>query len=578
MTGLNAIYRFTSLTPTDEEKITRMCANGVAPTVWSNETCALAHSKRLFCNDNKSLVIVLAGEIYNTPELRKDLSTEGEVFHTGMQHEVIALLYNKYGIECLEHLRGYFALCIYDVQKNKLYVARDRMGESTLYYAQIPTGIVVSTELKNILSEYIGSPQINITSLLEPIRYNAPLDMEKTWVNQIKRIQHGHYLEIDAEGIVDNQYWKRSHEPQFVGNKQEALEHTLDLMQESVDLTMRSDKPIAIMLSGGIDSCAIAALAQRSGHKVHTITVGFGGNVEYDERSLARRFADEQGFDYNEIVLNPDDYLSAFEELTHYIDEPVTDSAVIAQWVMYKKMRELGYEVVLSGMGGDELFYNYVGYNQQADARQLHHLFNQICPINTLERKKKWFDIMRKHWKALLMPQAWHLTNESSYVSWYYEPYKRFIEDAILEYKGKKYPLIDYTPHQLFTECPIGNELEQAYDDAIDRVMIGAYLYLGGRVANANEIEVRCPLIDYKLVDYVMRLPHGIVGRNKSFMKEILKDILPEYILYGKKRGFTPTTNYPQMIADKHKYKYIHSSFPFYPVAIADQVLSLLLK
>lgn len=578
MIGINAIYRFTSLIPTDEEKIARMSANGVSPAVWSNETCVLSHSKRLYCNDSKSLVIVLDGEIYNTPELHKDLLAEGDVLYTDMQHEVIALLYNKHGIKCLELLRGYFALSIYDVLKNKLYVVRDRMGESTLYYAQIPTGIVVSTELKNILSEYISSPQINITSLLEPIRYIAPLDMEKTWVHQIKRIQHGHYLEIDADGIVDNQYWKRNHEPQFVGKKQEALEHTLDLMQESVDLTMRSDRPIAIMLSGGVDSCAVAALAKRSGHEVHTITVGFGGNVEYDERSVARRFADEQGFDYNEVVLNPDDYLSAFEDLTHYIDEPISDSAVIAQWVMYKKMRELGYEVVLSGMGGDELFYNYSGYNHQADARKLHHQFNQICPIDTFEKKKQWLKMMRANWKALLMPQAWHLTNESSYVSWYDEPYKRFLEDAILEFKGKKYPLIDYTPHQMFAECSIGNELKQAYDDAIDRVMVGAYLYLGGRVAHANKIEVRCPLIDYKLVDYVMRLPFEMIGRNKSFMKELLKDILPDYILHSKKRGFTPATNYPQVIANKHNYKYIRSSLPFYPAAIADRVLSLLMK
>ena len=578
MTGINAIYRFTTVTPVDIEKITRMTTSELLPAVWSNDTCVLSHSKQLFCNNNNSLVIVLDGEIYNIPELRKDLLSKGDVLQTNMQHEVIAHLYGIYGIKCLDYLRGYFAMCIYDVLKNKMYVARDRMGESTLYYAQLPTGLVVSTELRHILNEYIPSPQINITSLLEPIRYIAPLDMEKTWVKQIQRLQHGHYLEIDAEGIIDHQYWKRSHKPQFVGSKQEALDKTLELMQESVDLTMRSDKPIAIMLSGGIDSCAVAALAKRGGHEVHTITVGFGGDVEYDERSIARRFAKEQGFDYNEVVLNPDDYITAFEELSHHIDEPMTDSAVMAQWVMYKKVKELGYDVVLSGMGGDELFYNYAGYNNLADARKLRHQFDQICPIDTLEKKKQWFKMMRANWKALVMPQAWHLTNESSYVPWYHESYQNFIQDATLEYNGIVYYLKDYTPHHQFHECTIGLELDQSYDDAIDRVMVGAFLYLGGRMANYNDIEVRCPLIDYNLVDYIMKLPKHMLTRNKSFMKEVLHGILPEYILLGKKRGFIPTTNYPQMIANKHSYKYIYSTHPFYSVALADQMLSLLLK
>jgi asparagine synthase (glutamine-hydrolysing) len=103
---------------------------------------------------------------------------------------------------------------------------------------------------------------------------------------------------------------------------------------------MQGDEPIAIMLSGGIDSSAVAALAKIGGHEVHTITVGFGGEVEYDERNIARRFAQEKGFDYNEVILNPEDYIQAFEELSQYIDEPITDSAVIAQWMLYKKMHQ----------------------------------------------------------------------------------------------------------------------------------------------------------------------------------------------------------------------------------------------
>ena len=229
-------------------------------------------------------------------------------------------------------------------------------------------------------------------------------------------------------------------------------------------------------------------------------------------------------------------------------------------------------------MGGDELFYNYECLNNQANARKLRHQFDQICPVDTKERKKQWYNLMRGHWKALIMPKAWYLTNESTYIPWYNDEFQRFIEGATLNINGQIIPLEDYAPHQRYPECEVGRELDQAYDDAIDRIMVGAYLYLGDRMGMGHGLEVRCPLIDYKLVEYALRLPQEMVGLNKSFMREVLKDVLPDYILNGEKRGFTPTTNYPQMVADKHNYQHIQTSAPFYPAAIADQMLSLLLK
>lgn len=556
MSGINAILRVSSITKQDVEKLTRKDQ----PSVWHGEMCAMSSTSSVLLSKDQSLVMVCAGTIYN--------ATYSDILDA----------YQQQGAACLDGLRGTFAIFIYDTRKRQLFVARDRVGEMPVYYTQIPGGLVVSSDLKSILQEYIPNPQINITGLLEPLRYIAPVDMENTWVHQIKRLQPGSYLEFDENNFNISQYWKRTRHPKADCTREEALAHTLELMQESVDVMMQGDKPIAIMLSGGVDSSAVAALAKRAGHEVHAFTIGFGGKAAYDERDIARRLAKEKGFEYNEIMLNPEDYEPAFNELMHYVDEPITDSAVIAQWMLYKKIHGMGYEVVLSGMGGDELFFNYAGLNMQAKARKLHHQFEQICPIDSFEKKKQCYRIMRAHWKALIMPQAWHMTNESSYVSWYNEPFKRFIADAKFVYRGREYKLEDYTPHLRYPECTIGSEIEQAYDDAIDRVMVGAYIYLGGIVSAANNLETRCPFLDYKLVDYVLHLPTQMVGEGKSFMKEALKDILPDYILNGKKRGFTPTTNYPQMVADKHNYQYIHTSAPFYPAAVADAMLTNLLS
>ena len=564
---MNAIIRFASVTEKD-----------VKNYQWHDEVCALGQSNPVVFNKGKTLAIISDATIYNLPELREELCAKGYACKAASAEEVILQLYELYGAKCVEHLRGMFALCIYDIPHKKLFVARDRIGEKTLYYSQIPGGLVISTDLKNILQNHIPSPQVNIHSLLEPLRYIAPLDMEQTWVQQIKRLQPGCYLEFDESSFTISQYWHTSRVPQIECSREEALARTLDLMQESVNLTMRGDKPIAIMLSGGVDSSAVASLAKRGGHEVHTITIGFGGEVEYDERAIARRLAEEKGFDHHEIVLNPEDYESAFEDLMQYVDEPITDSAVIAQWVLYKKVRELGYEVLLSGMGGDELFYNYAWLNNQANARKLRHQFDQICPVDTKERKKQWLQMMRANWKALIMPQEWHKTNESTYIPWYHDEFERFIKDATLRLNGREYQLRDYAPHQRYPECPVGRELDQAYDDAFDRVMVGAYLYLGGKVATANGIEIRCPLIDHKLVEYAMRLSQDMVGLNKNFMKEALEDILPDYILHAPKCGFTPTSHYPQMVADTHAYKYFRTSAPFYPVAVADQMLINLIQ
>lgn len=592
MNGINAIYRYSTITNEDLSKLDRMgkelkTSNVEDSIMWHNEVCILSQTtsstyefnqQSPLSNSDKSLILVCDGTIYNYQELSKDLAIKGYKCQTKYTYEVILYLYELYGKKCVDYLRGIFAFCIYDLKNKKMFVARDRMGEKTIYYANIPNGFIISTEFRTILKEYISYPQVNIRSLLEPIRYIAPLDMEQTWVKQIKRLQPGYCIEIDLDGFIISQYWNRKSVSLISCNREEALSTTLDLMSESINLTMQTNEPIAVMLSGGIDSSAVATLAKLNGHEVHSITVGFGGNVEYDERNVAKRLAKEKGFDYNEIMLNPEDYTHAFEELTQYIDEPITDSAVIAQWVLYKKLNELGYKVVLSGMGGDELFYNYAWLNNQAEARKLKHQFEQICPINTKERKKQWYKLMRAHWKALIMPQAWHMTDESTYIPWYHQQYQAFLKDAVLKYGDSVYNLSNYSPHQIYPNCQIGKEIEQAYDDAIDRIMLGAYLYLGGKMSSSNSIEVRCPLIDCKLVEYVMSLPLEMKGRNKSFMKDVLKGILPDYILNAEKRGFTPSTNYPQMIAEQHKYKHIYSSEPFYAVALADKVLSRLLE
>jgi asparagine synthase (glutamine-hydrolysing) len=319
----------------------------------------LEKGKQPLFNEDKSLVLICNGEIYNYIELKKNLLNKGHYFKSESDCETILHLYEEFGAQCLSHLRGPFSFCLWDTKKKQIFAARDRIGEKTLYYAQIPGGVTLSTELKAILKHYIQQPQINLRQLASPIRYTCPISKSDTFIEQIKRIEPGQYVLINDNGIQKYLYWKRNTDSTFSGSVSDAKDETIALMREAVEINMRSDVPIAVMLSGGVDSSAIAALAKETGREVHTITAGYKGTHDCDERKTAKRFASEKGFIYHEVELDESDFRNCFNEFTKHIDEPITDSAALAQWALYKKTKELGFKVLLGGMGGDELFYGY---------------------------------------------------------------------------------------------------------------------------------------------------------------------------------------------------------------------------
>ena len=596
MCGITSIYRFTSITASDKEKLLAMNEemHYRGPDdrgVWNDEKCALAQvrlsiiglekGKQPLFNEDKSLVLICNGEIYNYIEIKEDLISKGHIFNSDSDSETILHLYEEYGEKCLEHLRGMFAFCLWDSNKKQLFAARDRIGEKTLYYAQLPTGVIFSTELKAILKYYIDKPQLNLKSLAEPIRYTTPLNKKDTYIDQIKRVESGQYLLVDDSGIQKFNYWKRDISDRFSGSFQEAKDETLRLMRESVDISLRSDVPVAVMLSGGIDSSAIAALAKESGREVHTITAGYKGQYDCDEREVAKRFAKERGFIYHEVELDESDFKNSFEELTQYIDEPVTDSAAIAQWALYKKVKSLGFKVLLGGMGGDELFYGYGYWNKLAESLQIQRLHQDLFPWKGMEKKKKYIRFLLKNWKYVLQAGYPLRIADSSIGFWQYDDYIRFKTNAQFEYNNQLFMFSDLNLHFNYGNTLPGKELDSIYEFNFDKTMTLVYLYLSDRLGMGNSLEIRSPLVDYKLVDFVSSLPNSLKYRKdnpKYFLKEVLKGIVPDYILHAPKRGFTPPDNFIKDVVSHYKYNFFQSDFKYYNSVLADRLLSLNLK
>lgn len=505
------------------------------------------------------------------------LGFDGALYNnTESPEQLILKLYSQYGTECFHRLEGMFAFCLWDGEAQKLIVVRDRMGECTLYYAHTPGGIVISTSLKTILNDYLATPQVNVQHFLEPLRFTGPVDVENTWVEQIKRVLPGQCLEISREGIKKSFYWKRKRIANYSSKQEESYTQTLSLLKSAVEKSFSGNKKVAVMLSGGIDSSAVAALAKICGHEVHAITAGYAGSFTCDERVVARQFAKEQGFIHHEIELNENDYLQSFEELTKILDEPMTDSAAIAQWCLFKKVKELGFDVLLSGMGGDELFYGYPAWNNLGESLRIRREHESVFPWNTPEKKKHYVRFFLMNWKHIMLAGYPAKLEDKSYGWWIRDDYYKFLEDATLSIGGETVNLSDYKVYKDFPPCDLGREVDLIYDDVIDRVMVCAYLFISKKLGDAAGIEIRSPFLDHELVEYVMRLPFEykfFKGKPKQYIKNVLAGIVPDYILYANKRGFTPPDDYVKKVSDAHQYSYIHSSYGFYNSALADKML-----
>lgn len=596
MCGISAIYRYSGLENDDKIKLQAMNSemHYRGPDehgIWNDHLCGLAQTRLsiiglekgkqpLFSEDN-ALALICNGEIYNYIELRKSLRQKGHIFYSESDSETILHLYEDYGPECLEHLRGQFAFCLWDSKQKLLFAARDRIGEKILYYSQLPCAVVFSSELKVVLKNYIPRPQLNYRQLAAPIRYTSPIDKSDTYIDQIKRIESGQYIIVDRCGLRKYTYWNRDMTPRFSGTASQAKQETHRLMRESVDIHLRSDVPVAVMLSGGIDSSAIAALAKETGREVHTITAGYKGQHDCDERSVAKRFANENNLIYHEVELDENDFNNCFEEFTAHLDEPVTDSAALAQWALYRKVKSLGFKVLLGGMGGDELFYGYPYWNQLGESLTLHREHQRLHPWDTMQKKRQFVRFLLKHWKYVLKGGYPKKISDKSIGIWQYEDYKKFADTASIQWDGQEIHFKDIDLSYAFPQGEIGTEIDIAYDFQFSYIMTLVYLYLSDREGMGNSIEIRSPLLDYKLVEFVSSLPIELKYRKdqpKYFMKKVLKEVLPEYILNGPKKGFTPPNAFIQDVVKNYDYQFFKAEHKFYNTILADRLLTLHLQ
>lgn len=465
-------------------------------------------------------------------------------------------------------------VCEWRDESRELRVARDKIGVQTLYYAQLPTSVIVATDLKDILP-HIAYPKINMLNLAQPIRYNFPIDLQQTWIEQIKRVRAGEELTIDQKGIRSHIYWKRDHTPSFKGTKQDALAEALRLLRKSVkECIETSEGPVAVLLSGGIDSTSLAALTKEILQEVHVISAGYKGNnyTACDERPVARQFAQEKGLIYHEVELDVNDFQSYLDEVIPYLDEPCFDINCMVQYALYKKAAELGFKTILVGLGGDEIFYSYAQRHAEVEAIRLRHEFYQLYPV-----RKHWKDYLRfvaKNYKHLLLPNHPARIDESMLTAWTYEDYKRFAKDAVID--GERFADVD-----VHVSLPESTTIQYMYDFVGATFAVNMCVYMAEKMSAANGVEARYPILAPELVEFMDSLPMDMkfdIKQPKRFQKEMMVGILPDYILHARKRGFEPPTEFIRQMCGKYQYKLIQSNHVFFNSMVADGMIDNLLK
>jgi asparagine synthase (glutamine-hydrolysing) len=486
-------------------------------------------------NEDRSVVVVLNGEIYNYKSLREDLERRGHAFYTETDTETIVHLYEEFGIDCVNRLRGMFAFALWDGRNGILLLARDRLGIKPLYYGKFNGRLVFASEIKAILQLPEVPRDLNWQSVGH---YFSGLctPAAESILTGVHKLEPGSTLMVSIGGRTRlSRYWEVRFQPDYTHDENYFADRLLELMEESVRLHLVSHVPVGAFLSGGMDSSSVVALMTRmSDLPVRTFSIGFREDG-YDETVYARRVADQFGTEHNELILNPDvEELAG--ELAWYLDEPLGDSSAIPTY-MVSKLAADQVKVVLSGDGGDELFAGYDKYR--------------------VEQKERHYELIPAALRRGLgligeaLPEGAKGRNFLRHIA--LSGPRRYLDAGMLFKDDQKYRLfhpdirtsINCHDH-LGDQYAFLTENDEDWLSAMQHLDLERYLPLDiltkvDRMSMANSIEARVPLLDHKLVEFALTIPPEFrlrKGETKSIFKRAMRGILPDEVIERRKQGF----------------------------------------
>jgi asparagine synthase (glutamine-hydrolysing) len=515
-------------------------------------------------SDDERYCITYNGEIYNFPELRRDLESRGHTFRSRTDTEVVLRLYQEYGPDCVKKLNGMFAFAVWDNQERRLFLARDHFGIKPLYWVRQGKKFAFASELKSLLTLPDCPREISLQSLDRYLTF-VWIPEPETLFREIHKLPAGHYGIWKDGNFEQHEYWDlhfpRADEP-YTLSRQEIIEGVRERLRESVKRQMVSDVPLGAFLSSGLDSSSIVAFAaQASSRPLRTYNVSFPtrhrvGENTLDDPKVAREVAQHFGCDHHEIVVERD-VATLLPDLVWHMDDPVADPAILLAYLICRESRPTA-TVLLSGIGGDELFAGYrkhVAYRwssaYQKMPRALRHgvIEPGIGRLGTFRGSKaKGFVRLAKKMarSGSLSAEDGFLTN-CTYMAG--DLKHALYSSAVWETTGA---YDAWSIHrEYFRRVHHADFLNQMLYSDTKTFMASLNLNYNDKMSMASSTEVRVPFLDRELAEFAatqippsMKLRGGIRPVTKYVLREAMKDILPKSVFQHPKAGFGAPIDY----------------------------------
>ncbi len=506
-------------------------------------------------NETRTVSLVANGEIYNFVEIRAALEKAGHRFRTGSDCETIVHLYEEEGANCVQRLRGMFCFALWDARGRRLIIGRDRLGEKPVYLYEREGKIVFASEMKALLASGEVPFELDPVSVNQYLHYGW-VPEPRTVLQGVRKLPPAHLLvvELDPWKVESREYWRFGDAPPVDGDPASLIRAELENI---AGLIVRSEVPVGVALSGGLDSSAVAALAaKRYPGVLAAFSVGYKGYPLQDERKMARQFAVHIGMPFHEVEISVDEMVAFFPDLNYWRDDPIADIAGLGYYAVNRAARENGYPVLLQGHGGDELFWGYSWVVRAVKATRL----------KGTGRRPNWLCSLLEHLPKGLskseLVEALYLFGGLIHGWKAIQPARNAPADQVVFYDlCDTYQIAVRaaysTYHKLFA-ARLGDSVAADWfcvkqpwppaDLLIMRMLFGSYLLQNGiaqsdRLSMASSVELRLPLLDYKLVELIVglqkRVPSYLLPA-KSWLRDAVVGIVPQWVIDRPKRGFNP--------------------------------------
>jgi len=480
-------------------------------------------------NEDRSVIVVCNGEIFNYKELRHVLESKGHRFYTHCDVEVLVHLYEEYGADFLNKLNGQFAFALYDRKSGILLLARDHVGIAPLFYTVADNIFIFGSEIKAVLKHPLVKREVDLTALDQIFSFPG-LVSPRTMFRNINSLKPGHFLLIRDGKIELNAYWDLNYPlaSEIENEKPESyyIEKLDELLTRSVQYRLQADVPVGFYLSGGMDSSLTATIIRKlHPDQRHSFSIGFR-QADIDERKYQQLMANAVGSVHHDVVFDWHDISNRLKQVIYHAETPLKESYDTCSLTLSELVRKNGIKVVLTGEGSDELFAGYVGYRFDMQRSGFDEDPYSVEMIMEREiREKLWGD-----------PDFFYERNQYEFRETKQAIYSERVNETFREFDSMEQELLDRS--KLAGRHPIH---KRSYIDFKLRIADHLLADHGDRVAYANSVEARYPFLDVEFIEFVKTIPPSLMIKGsveKYILKRLSEKYLPEQIINREKFAF----------------------------------------